>query len=273
MYALVILTVSGTDTKHLSVVETDGNIKRINLARLAQKGELPNAAFRKVLDESVSQQVEMQCIGSLEPEEANVEKIGFDTREAAVRMGYTFINVKTAVTREGDLREYVNIGDWLDVPGYIGWEDGSKHYTSSIIRAIMRMDAWTTPITVNPLPVEKWPADCNGTTERTDEPVPYKDEQPDSFACLMIKHDEDPGFVVSVTRNLIAFRKDHTGYYKAMANKLPRFKRMLERYQGHGFYYQVITEGSEDRCRRKAREMLMKYQDDIRCLNFESGNW
>lgn len=273
MYALVILTVSGTDTKHLSVVETDGNIKRINLGNLAQKGELPNAEFRKALAESASQHVESQIVGVAELDIANPDKFGFETREEAVQMGYTIINVQTAVTRNADLRNYTNIGDWLDVPGYICWEDGSKDYTDSLIRAIMRMDAWVTPITVNPLPVAKWPAGCNGTTERTDLPIPYKDERPDSFACIMIKHDEDPGFVVLVTRDVVKFRENQIPYYAAVMKKMPRFKRMYERYNGSGVYYQIITEGSEDRCRRKAREMLMKYQDDIRCLNFETGNW
>lgn len=268
MYVLVILTVSGTDTKHLSVIDEDGkkDFAGVLLARRAQKGEINNAHFRKVLTESASRHVEVQTIT---PEDA----AGWATEQEARRQGYNYINSQVACHKDKDLRGIVNIGDWLDVPGYVGWGDGSKQYTTSLVRMIIRTEAWDAPITVNPLAIDKWPEECERFKEPTDEPVPYKDERPASFACIMIKHDEDPGFVVLVTRDVHAFRQDHDKFYKAMANKLPRFKRMLERYQGHGFYYQVITEGSEDRCRSKAREMLMKYQDDIRCLNFESGNW
>lgn len=273
MYALVILTVSGTDTKHLSVVETDGNIKRINKGRLAQKGELPNALFRKALNQSESHNVDMQVIGNSTTDETTDALVGFEDRDAAIRMGYTVINVKTAVLQNADLREYTNIGDWLDVPGYIGWGDGSKQYTTSLIRMVMRTDAWDAPITVNPLAIDKWPEDCERFNESTDEPIIWKDEREDSWACVMIKHTEDPGFVVLVTRNLTEFQREPGKFYAALTKKLPRFGRMYTRYNGEEIYYQVITHGSEDRCRSKAREMLNKYVDDIRCLNFESGNW
>lgn len=273
MYALVLLTVSGTDTKHLSVVETDGNIKRINKGRLAQKGEIPNASFRKVLNESESHHVDIKLIGCSDTDSVEDGPFGFENKQDAINVGFSIINVKTAVTRTGDLREYTNIGDWLDVPGYIGWEDGSKDYTSSLIRAVMRMNAWTTSMTLNPLPTDKWGADCVGVTEQTNEPIPWKDEREESWACIMIKHTEDPGFVVMVTRHLQAVADNPNRYYDAVSKKLPRFARMYNRYQGNDLYYQVITSGSEDRCRGKAREMLAKYVDDSRCLNFESGNW
>lgn len=273
MYALVLLTVSGTDTKHLSVVETDGDVKRINKGRLARKGEIPNALFRKALNESESHHVDVQYIGCSDYDKVEDGPFGFEDKQDAINIGLSIINVKTAVTRTGDLREYTNIGDWLDVPGYIGWEDGSKQYTTSLIRAVMRMNAYTASMTLNVLDVNAWPDDCDKTIEKTDDPIPWKDEREDSWACIMIKHTEDPGFVVMVTRNLHGVNDNPQRYYQAVHKKLPRFARMYDRYQGHDLYYQVITSGSEDRCRGKAREMLAKYVDDIRCLNFESGNW
>lgn len=268
MYVLVLLTVSGTDTKHLSVIDEDGkkDFAGTLLARRAQKGEIANAHFRKVLAESVSQHVDVQTIT---PDDAD----GWVTRDEAVAVGVAFINSQVARQRDRDLREIVNIGDWLDLPGYIGWEDGSKDYTTSLMRAVMRLNCWNALMTVNPCPADKWPADTNGTTEQTSEPIIWKDEREDSWACVMIKHTEDPGFVVLVTRNLTGFQENPNRYYQALFNKLPRFKKLYERYQGQDLYYQVITQGSEDRSRSKAREMLNKYVDDIRCLNFESGNW
>ncbi|QXO10272.1 hypothetical protein pEaSNUABM37_00313 [Erwinia phage pEa_SNUABM_37] len=268
MYVLVILTVSGTDTKHLSVIDEDGKkeFAGMLLGRRAQKGEIANAHFRKVLAESVSQHVDVQ---TLSPDGAD----GWETKEEAVRQGYAYINSQIAIHNNKDLREIVNIGDWLDKPGCVGWGDGSKQYTTSLIRMVMRTNAWDAQLTLNPIPENKWPEDCDRFTEKTDEPIIYKDEREDSWACIMIKHTEDPGFVVLVTRDVRAVEENPQRYYQAVYKKLPRFARMVDRYQGEDLYYQVITAGSEDRCRNKAREMLAKYVDDIRCLNFESGNW
>jgi len=263
MYALELLTVSGTDAKHLNI-STDSN-DLLKWRRLLQEGLFKNKDFQQVFSESASQNID--SLKFLDAEEKTFE----DLREAR-RQAYKYLN--TIACKKGeDLRQILNIGDWLDEPGYIGFEDGSKQYTQSLIRAIVRLNAWTDSITVNPLPQDRWPQGTGEGKEDTSQPIPYRDEQLDVCACIMIKHTEDPGFVVVMTRRLNAFMKNPPALYNALKAKLPRFGRMYDRCQGHDIYYQVITKGDEAVCRKKSQEMLAKYVDDIRCLNFESGNW
>lgn len=263
MYALELLTVSGTDAKHLSIA-TDDNII-IEYINALERGMFKNKEFNKIYDESESHNLDsLQFL--------NDQNKRFDDLKQAERVAYQYIN--TIACKKGeDLRQITNIGTWLDVPGYVVFEDGSKQYTPSLIRAIMRMDAWASSITVNPLAQDRWPQGAEVVNEDMSQPIPYRDEQKDTCACIMIKHTEDPGFVVFMTRRLNAFEKNPTALYNALCNKLPRFGRLYNRYQGQDIYYQVIAKGDEAVCRKKSQEMLAKYVDDIRCLNFESGNW
>lgn len=263
MYALELLTVSGTDAKHLNISTDEHDI--IKWRRLLQEGLFKNREFNQVFTESASQNLDsLQFLDD--------QNKRFDDLKQAERVVYNYINT-IACKKGDDLRQITNIGTWLDVPGYIVFEDGSKQYTVSLIRAVMRMNLWTDSITVNPLPKDRWPEGADTVSEDMSQPIPYCDKMDDVCACIMIKHTEDPGFVVFVTRKLNAFEKNPAVLYTALCNKLPRFGRMHNRYQGQGIYYQIIAKGDEAVCRKKSQEMLAKYVDDIRCLNFESGNW
>lgn len=262
MYAVLILTISGTDTKHISVIDEDNQDAKIaTQLRLAQEGMIKNKHFNKALEESESQNVDSLVLYS-----------DTATEKDAKQMVYKYIS-DLASQRDYDLRTITNIGDWLDIPGYIVFEDGDKQYTSSIVRAINHLDCWKAMMTLNPRPTEHWPRDITFIDTSAFPTVALKDDQPECSACVMIKHEEDPGFVVLLTRDIFKFEENPNLYYNVLINKLPRFKRMYDRYDGFGIYYQIITNGSEERCRAKAREMLTKYMNDIRCLNFESGSW
>lgn len=263
MYALELLTVSGTDAKHLNISTDEHDF--IKWRRLLQEGLFKNKEFNQIFTESASQNID--SLKFLDDQDKTFEDLN-----QARRMAFKYIN-SVACKKGEDLRQILNIGTWLDEPGYIGFEDGSKQYTMSLIRAIMRMDAWASSITVNPLAQDRWPQGAEVVNEDMSQPIPYRDEQKDTCACIMIKHTEDPGFVVFMTRRLNAFEKNPTALYNALCNKLPRFGRLYNRYQGQDIYYQVIAKGDEAVCRKKSQEMLTKYVDDIRCLNFESGNW
>lgn len=263
MYVLEVLTVSGTDAKHLNI-STDRNDLMI-WRRLLQEGLFKNTEFNKVFTESASQHVDTLTI-------LNADEKPFDDPNEAKRQGYKYIN-SLACQRDVDLRQISNLGNWLDAPGYVVFEDGEKQYTTSLIRAVIRLNAWTDSITVNPLPQDRWPQGVAAITEDITQPIPYRDIVKETCGCVMIKHTEDPGFVVLFTRKLSAFKTNPKVLYEALRKKLPRFGRMFDRYQGEDLYFQVITEGAEAVCLKKTNEMLAKYKDDIRCLNFESGDW
>lgn len=88
---------------------------------------------------------------------------------------------------------------------------------------------------------------------------------------VMIKHSEDPGFVIIITNN---YDKINTGHdvvikwYETLSQKLPRLAAMIKRSGINDTYHQVIMRGDRDTCVSKADEMLQKYSDDIRCLNY-----
>lgn len=111
----------------------------------------------------------------------------------------------------------------------------------------------------------------------------YSDEQQNNITNLdeiyhgkittvvMIKHSEDPGFVVVVTNNYDKINVDHSvvmRWYEALGQKLPRLGAMIKRSGINDTYHQVIISGDRDTCTTKAQEMLTKYSDDIRCLNY-----
>lgn len=88
---------------------------------------------------------------------------------------------------------------------------------------------------------------------------------------VMIKHSEDPGFVVVVTNNYDKINVSHemvVNWYYKLSEKLPRLAAMIKRSGIADTYHQVITSGDRDTCMAKATEMLQKYADDIRCLNY-----
>lgn len=88
---------------------------------------------------------------------------------------------------------------------------------------------------------------------------------------VMIKHSEDPGFAVIVTNNYDKITVDHDvmmRWYSALGQKLPRLGAMIKRSGINDTYHQVIVSGDRDTCVSKAEEMLQKYSDDIRCLNY-----
>lgn len=88
---------------------------------------------------------------------------------------------------------------------------------------------------------------------------------------VMLKHSEEPGFVVILTNNydrVAADRDMALHWYKLVATKLPRLDAMIKRSGIEGMYHQVILSGDRGTCVDKAQEMLTKYSDDIRCLNY-----
>lgn len=268
MYALVRLTVSGTDTAHLSVIDENGkgDFAGKMAGNRAQKGDIPNEQFRNALRASSTNHIDVQMLMG-ENDQPWPELV------QAQAVGYTLINTQYSCPKERDLRNLCNAGDWLHKPGYLGFEDGSKIHTPSMILTIDSMNLWTDSVTVNPLERQRWPEDATVVEVDTTKPIPLRDEREDDFACIMIKHDEDPGFVAFVTSRLKAFQENPEKFYSVLRQKLPRFNRMYDRYQGMGLYYQIIVQGSEGKCRSKTKEMLDKYYHDSRCLNFDHGDW
>lgn len=88
---------------------------------------------------------------------------------------------------------------------------------------------------------------------------------------LMIKHTEDPGFVVIITQHydkLSADRNITQQWYQKLGEKLPRLAGMIQRSGVDEMYHQVLLSGDKISCVNKATELLNKYVDDIRCLNY-----
>lgn len=203
MYVLAILTVSGTDTKHFSIInEDDLERKSATLLRLAQEGMLKNKHFNNALTESASQNVDLLVLSDK-----------YETEDAAKEAVIKCINelVKDPSYRPG---EVTNAGNWINSIDYAEYKDVAE------------------------------------------------------YATFILKHSEDPGFIVWVTKDVKQFFNNKDITYKLLADRLPRFERMLKRFGPDDLYHQVIVSGSKETCQKKANEMLTRYVDDIRCLNF-----
>lgn len=125
MIYLLVLSVSGTDVKHLTIHGEQGlGSTKLRFIHEIKSGVFPNLYFQNTFNESVSKNIDDLILG-------------FPTEADAYRAGYASIAEQLCSPNACDnITKISNIGDWLDVPGLVSVDKGDSIATTSIYKLI-----------------------------------------------------------------------------------------------------------------------------------------
>lgn len=136
MNYLLILTVAGTDLKHMTVHEEQGFSKRkLDMVNDIKAGIFPNAIFQQAYLDSENRHIEEIVISH--PDINEVWRNGFALIEEVLE------------AENRDARVFTNLGDWIGIPAKLFLPDGKSVIVTDAYKYLAMENLFNAKISVN----------------------------------------------------------------------------------------------------------------------------